>query len=181
MRGLEEWRNLLIGAREPFKILMDHQNLIYFKDPQKLTGQQVNWNTKLQDYDFVIKDIGGELNSWADVLSRPEGAEKVSAKVGTVLSERLFVKYLSGRDRNKEERVNHTQEIMECHDSPSARHPGVKRTLNLLMRKGWKWPGMHQDVQTYVKGCIICQKTRPQAGKNTNPLNPILLCQISKT
>jgi hypothetical protein len=36
--GLEEWRNLLISAREPFEICMDHHNLTYFKDLQQLTG-----------------------------------------------------------------------------------------------------------------------------------------------
>jgi hypothetical protein len=30
MHALEDWRNLLIGALEPFEILMDHQNLTYF-------------------------------------------------------------------------------------------------------------------------------------------------------
>jgi hypothetical protein len=34
MKGLEEWRNLLIGAREPFEILMDHCNLTYFRTPR---------------------------------------------------------------------------------------------------------------------------------------------------
>jgi hypothetical protein len=37
MRGLEEWRNLLIGVAEPFEILTDHQNLTYFHKLQKLT------------------------------------------------------------------------------------------------------------------------------------------------
>jgi hypothetical protein len=46
MRALEEWQNLLVGAQEPFDILMDHQNLIYFKDSQKLMLWQVNWTTK---------------------------------------------------------------------------------------------------------------------------------------
>jgi hypothetical protein len=38
MRALDEWRSLLIGAREPFEIHTDHQNLTYFRDPQKLTS-----------------------------------------------------------------------------------------------------------------------------------------------
>jgi hypothetical protein len=37
MRGLEEWRSLLIGAAQPFEILTDHWNLMYFWEPQKLT------------------------------------------------------------------------------------------------------------------------------------------------
>jgi hypothetical protein len=37
MRGLEEWRSLLIGAAKPFEIHTDHRNLTYFHEPQKLT------------------------------------------------------------------------------------------------------------------------------------------------
>ena len=36
MQGLEDWRHYLIGTREPFEIWTDHQNLTYFRKPQKL-------------------------------------------------------------------------------------------------------------------------------------------------
>jgi hypothetical protein len=54
MRGLEEWRSLLIGAAEPFEIWTNHRNLTYFCELQKLTSRQVNWTTKLQDFNFTI-------------------------------------------------------------------------------------------------------------------------------
>jgi hypothetical protein len=38
MRALEEWRSLLIGAAQSFEIHTDHQNLTYFREPQKLTS-----------------------------------------------------------------------------------------------------------------------------------------------
>ena len=36
MEALAEWRHLLLGARQTFEIWMDHQNLQYFRQPQKL-------------------------------------------------------------------------------------------------------------------------------------------------
>jgi hypothetical protein len=42
MRALEDWRNLLLGAHEPFDIYTDHCNLVYFQDPQKLMSRQAN-------------------------------------------------------------------------------------------------------------------------------------------
>jgi hypothetical protein len=66
MRGLEEWRSLLLGAVKPFEIWTDHQNLTYFREPQKLTSRQVNWMTKLQDYNFVIWHVEGSSNARAD-------------------------------------------------------------------------------------------------------------------
>ena len=37
MQGLEEWRALLLSVKDPFKIWMDHHNLVYYWDLKKLT------------------------------------------------------------------------------------------------------------------------------------------------
>jgi hypothetical protein len=42
MQALEDWQNLHISMDKLFEILTDHCNLTYFRDPQKLTGHQVN-------------------------------------------------------------------------------------------------------------------------------------------
>jgi hypothetical protein len=124
MHALEEWWNLLIRAREPFEIFTDHWNLTYFRDPQMLMGRQVNWTTKLQDFGFTIHHVSGELNERADALSRPEGAEKVSAKTGTVLPDHFFAHYLSGDDAMEDtEWTGHAQEIADCHDPLMVGHP----------------------------------------------------------
>jgi hypothetical protein len=58
--------------------------------------------TKLQDFDFVIKHMSRESNRRVDTLSRLDRAEKVSAKVGTVLLEKMFVQFLSGAEVEEE-------------------------------------------------------------------------------
>ena len=55
MLALEEWRPMLLGARQTFEILTDHQNLEYFKKPQKVNRQQARWLTELAQYDFVLQ------------------------------------------------------------------------------------------------------------------------------
>ena len=49
MEAITHWRHYLLGAWHPFKILTDHQNLKYFKEPQKLNHWQVQWHAQLQD------------------------------------------------------------------------------------------------------------------------------------
>ena len=52
-------------------------------------------------------------------------------------------------------------EVVEsCHDTPVAGHPGQWRTLELVQRSFW-WPGMAAYVGKYVKGCDLCQRTKP--------------------
>jgi hypothetical protein len=130
---------------------------------------------KLQDFNFVIYHVGGDTNSWADALSRPEGVDKVSPKVDTVLPDQFFVRCLSGCMDNDEEEAQKTKgsKIEQYHDTPTAGHPDVKRTLDLLLRNRHQWKGIQKDVQDYVKGCLVCQKAKPVHGKQTNPLHPL--------
>jgi hypothetical protein len=125
MWGLDKWRNLLIEASEPFEICTNHQNLTYFKDPQKLTGWQVNWTTKLQDFNYVIWHVSGESNARADALSCLDRVEKPEVKKGVLLPERLFTRFLSGsKDLDQEEEpvsgrdgeaMKKLEEILPCH------------------------------------------------------------------
>ena len=70
MLALEEWRSLLMGAKHTFEILTDHQNLQYFKTPQKVNRRQARWITELSEFDFVLSHRAGALNKKADLLSR---------------------------------------------------------------------------------------------------------------
>ena len=49
-------------------ILMDHQNLQYFRKPQKLNHHQARWQTELQEYDFLLVHKPGAQMKKADLL-----------------------------------------------------------------------------------------------------------------
>jgi hypothetical protein len=70
MRGVKKWRHLLLGAKEPFEIMTDHQNLTYYRQPQNLTRRQAQWAAILSEYDFKMKHVKGNANGKADALSR---------------------------------------------------------------------------------------------------------------
>jgi len=53
MVALDEWRHHLLGAKLQFEIWTDHQNLMYFKKPQKMNRRQAQWITELQEYNFT--------------------------------------------------------------------------------------------------------------------------------
>jgi len=72
MECLEKWRQYLLDAEEKFEVWTDHKNLKYYREPQKLNGQQARWYLKLQDYDFIIRHVPGKTNTRADLLSRKD-------------------------------------------------------------------------------------------------------------
>ena len=46
------------------------------------------------------------------------------------------------------------------HDLPSAGHSRRYKTQELVTRNYW-WPRMQGDIQKYVTGCQVCQRTKP--------------------
>src|SRR3954453_12245560 len=69
MITLNEWQQYLISAKE-IEVFTDHQNLTYFRKPQKLNRRQARWVTELAQFSFTLKHRPGRLNSKADLLSR---------------------------------------------------------------------------------------------------------------
>jgi hypothetical protein len=70
IKAIKNWRAHLIWTEKPFIIETDHKNLMYWKEPKKLTGRTARWHKKLQDYNFKILHIAGKSNGPADALSR---------------------------------------------------------------------------------------------------------------
>ena len=62
--------------------------------------------------------------------------------------------------------------IKECHDSPTAGHMGITKTLALVRSRFW-WPTWRIDVTQYIKECPSCQVHKPLTGKPHSPLLPL--------
>ena len=72
IRGLQHWRHWLEGTKEPVRIVTDHRNLEYFKNPRALDRRQLRWLEQLTHYNYEIAYRPGDKNSAADALSRKE-------------------------------------------------------------------------------------------------------------
>jgi hypothetical protein len=70
IRGLEEWRHYLEGARNPVEIWTDHKNLEYFRAAQKLNRRQARWSLYLSHFDFMLHHKPGRSMGKPDALSR---------------------------------------------------------------------------------------------------------------
>jgi hypothetical protein len=62
--------------------------------------------------------------------------------------------------------------LKETHDPLWAGHPGVERMLALLA-KSYYWPKMDQDVELYVKTCLVCQQDKSEKKKAAGLLQPL--------
>ena len=76
LKSLEHWRPHLAATEKPVTVLMDHANLMFWKNPQKVNRRVARWFATLQDYNLKIKHVLGKLHAATDMLSRPPNADK---------------------------------------------------------------------------------------------------------
>nr|GEW18465.1 hypothetical protein CTI12_AA187700 [Tanacetum cinerariifolium] len=60
----------------------------------------------------------------------------------------------------------------ECHDSKWAGHPGITKTLTLV-EGTYYWPRMRDDVETFMRTCLICQQDKIEQKKSGGLLEPL--------
>ncbi|KAE8668323.1 cytochrome P450 78A7-like [Hibiscus syriacus] len=193
---LRTWRHYLLGSK--FVVFTDNVANSYFLTQKKLSPKQARWQEFLAEFDFSLEYKPGKVNCVADGLSRRYAIETVEStlleriKEGLPhdpVAERIIEGAKEGRTREfwlEGELLYHRghrlfvprygklrkELIKECHDSKWAGHPGVDRTMALLSEQ-YYWPHMAEDVQAYVKTCLVCQQDKIEAKKPAGLLQPL--------
>ncbi|KAL5815082.1 hypothetical protein ACOSQ3_025877 [Xanthoceras sorbifolium] len=62
--------------------------------------------------------------------------------------------------------------IKECHNTKWAGHPGQQRTRALL-EATYYWPHMRDDIEAYVKTCLVCQQDKNEQQSPGGLLEPL--------
>jgi hypothetical protein len=70
VNALDHWRPYLAGSPHKIIIYSDHQNLLYWKEPHKISRRVAREVLMLSEYNFEIRHIKGTSNGRADALSR---------------------------------------------------------------------------------------------------------------
>ncbi len=99
VKSLRHWRVYLAGAPHQIIIHTDHANLLYWKEPRKISQRVAREFQELSEYDFVLKHIAGTKNARADALSRRSDYDTGSGDNDDVivLPEEIFIK-LAGEE-----------------------------------------------------------------------------------
>ena len=197
LKCLKEWRCYLEGCKG-LTIKTDHNPLVYLKSQPHLSRRQARWMEYLSRFDYTCEHIPGVSNP-ADALSRIYTPMVASCAIVT-LSEfksdflsRLrdaYIKdatFLCEKSTRKFNKINdlwyfqgrivipepmREELLVAHHSSPSAGHFGWKRTEDLLARQFW-WPGLRQQVQSYVAACPDCQRNKSSTKRPFGLLHPL--------
>jgi len=168
---------LFLGARHPVRVLTDHKNLQYFREPQKVTGRQARWIKFLQDFDYTLEHIAGTTNTIADLLSRRKDLNKgVDSDLPRIpLPDHLFSfppptdTFVVNKTFLADNPTTRREVLRDLHDAPMAGHPGIANTWELV-REHYEGPRLRQFVEQYVKGCARCQESKTNVHRLKAPL-----------
>jgi hypothetical protein len=92
--SLDNWRSFLAGSPHKVIVYSDHQNLLYWKEPHKISRRIAREVLRLSEYNIEIRHIKGTANGRADALSRrPDYDQGTEDNTNiTVLPEHLFAR-----------------------------------------------------------------------------------------
>lgn len=62
--------------------------------------------------------------------------------------------------------------LKESHDSKWAGHPGRER-MYVLLSRSYYWTQLRDDVELYVKTCLVCQEDKVEQRKVAGLLQPL--------
>lgn len=103
------------------------------------------------------------------LLDDPYGAERIAMQVQSdALRDGLL--FVGGKIYVPE--TLRGKVIYEFHDAPTGGHLGRDRTLSGIQQLYW-WPGMRKTVESYIRTCDVCQRTKASTLKPPGLLHPI--------
>ena len=152
VRALKVWRHWLEGAKHPFLIWTDHQNLEYIRAARRLNPRQARWAMFLTRFRFTLSYRPGSQNVKADALSRLYDTEDGSTEPTPILpASKLVAPVVWEVDSDIERALRAEPAPPQCpagrryvplgvrdilirwaHVLPSSGHPGVTRTVGSL-------------------------------------------------
>lgn len=172
-----------------FTVGTDHSALTWLFKQKDVSGRLARWILSLQQHDMIIKHVRGKNNVVADAISRIPSISlldicKPSSDDWYI---RLLEKVKNGREKSNRYKIHEDELYLkisakrnrftnlvwklvvpegdrlkileECHDDPKSAHLGVHKTVNRVSDR-YYWPGLAQDVKSYVKNCQICKMSK---------------------
>ena len=105
--GLQHSRPLLVGSPHKVIVRTDHNNLRYWRDPQKISRRIAREVLELANYDIEIHHLQGKENGRADALSRREDHDtgKRDNENVVVLPDHLFTRTTRTSNTKQDEDV----------------------------------------------------------------------------
>ncbi|KAL6329497.1 hypothetical protein AAG906_021505 [Vitis piasezkii] len=173
---LRTWRHYLLGSH--FIVKTDNVATSYFQTKKKLSPKQARWQDFMAEFDYTLEYKPRSANHVADALSLVKSLITLAHEGKT---KRFWVKdgllYTKGRRIYVPKWGNIRRNLIkECHDTKWPGHPGQRRTRALL-ESTYYWPQIQDEVEAYVRTCLVCQQDKMEQRQPKGLLEPLPIAE----
>ncbi|KAH9727410.1 Endonuclease [Citrus sinensis] len=142
------WRHYLLGSH--FTIMMDNVTTSYFQTQKKLSPKQARWQEFLAEFDYRLKYKSGKANVVADALSRK--AEWATLSMSQPKSD------LVSRIKEGLQQDSLAKDLLEKVLEGKTRR--FWQEEDILLTKGDRLFVPRDDIEVYVRTCLVCQQDK---------------------
>ncbi|KAG9447517.1 hypothetical protein H6P81_013645 [Aristolochia fimbriata] len=188
---LRTWRHYLLGSR--FVVKTDNVPSSYFLTQKKLSPKQARWQDFLAEFDMELEYKTSKTNSLVDALSRkadlaamrkevvaatshvsPSLIERIHSglRVDTQVGSLLQSVMIGGTRKFWLDdgllKIKGGRLYVPKHDG----HSGQRRIIALVTHHFY-WSGLEEDVEEYVRTCLVCQQDKVERRRPGGLLDPL--------
>ncbi|MGL4850115.1 MAG: reverse transcriptase domain-containing protein, partial [Clostridium sp.] len=149
IKAIQHFREYLVVQK--FELRTDHKALTYLFKSRNMKARLARWSLLIQEYDFDITYIKGEVN-FTDHLSR-----EFEGTCLAVRKEELTVKELS--DLRAKEILIYYHDLLGH---------GSAGSLKYAVSSKYTWKNRNKDIAEFVRNCRICQQESSLNEKQDN-------------
>ncbi|WVZ61804.1 hypothetical protein U9M48_011620 [Paspalum notatum var. saurae] len=195
--AVEKWRQYL--RRQEFTILTDHKSLVYLTEQTLHSNMQKKAMACLMGFQFKIVYKQGKENLAADALSlalhvstvQPQWIQEVLNSYTTDSQAQQLLTQLAVASPNSagfsltngliykngkvwigNNSALQTKLIAALHASALGGHSGIQATYYRL-KQNFSWPGQKQDVENFIKQCLVFQQAKQSLSSLAGLLQPL--------
>ncbi len=161
-------------------VLTDHRNLEYLRSVKQLNPRQARWSLFFTHFNFKVTYRPGSNNSKADNLYRQFDSSLIPPSKEPIIPSNLNLAPIKWNIMTDIAEVQISEppppecspdrtyvptSLRHCvmqwvHSSPSAGHPGITATIQLLSNRFW-WPSLQADsLMNFVHQYTICNVSK---------------------
>jgi hypothetical protein len=147
MWAMKKFRHYLLGRH--FVARVDHKPLVALLK-NKMTMLTEGWMETIMEYSFSTEYLPGEKNSFADALSRSFAVNSVSVE------DQAIAKMEWEAELRGCQLLGESLRLGMIERTHAMGHFGGKSIFQKIIKQGFWWPRMRNDIDAVIKKCDQC-------------------------
>jgi len=123
--------------------------------------------SSVQEETDLIKEIQRNGIKEKEIIQELQKEDRQAWKINRIvdINEQIYIP----NNKKLQEQI-----LQKYHNALNVGHSELKRMLQLIKQSCW-WPGIKEDIKSYIQECFKCQQNKVQHQKKVGELYPLVI------